>query len=97
MVLLRSETTAEDGTRSMTDDEIVAKVLGSKAGYTKGRGYGTHPTSTRSSQSNIHEIIEKNKDLEHTIEAQNEEIVALKEKAKNFEDFMAKFNNGKEI
>ena len=92
MIKMWTETTEPDGTRTMIDDEICEKVLGVKSGYIKGRGYGPKPISARTSSSTMHEIFEKNKDLEHTVEVQNEEITALKAKAKEFDEFIAKFN-----
>ncbi|KAK9943422.1 hypothetical protein M0R45_009029 [Rubus argutus] len=107
MVKMRTETTLPDGTRTMTDDEICAKVLGVKSGYIKGCGFGPRPPPSRSSQSSINEMSEKNKELEdkleetqHLIEtqqekiaAQNEMIQGLQEQAKKFEEFMANFHS----
>jgi vacuolar-type H+-ATPase subunit I/STV1 len=105
MVKMRTETTLPDGTRTMTVDEIYAKVLGVKLGYIKGCGFGPRPPPSRSSQSSINEMSEKNKELEdkleetqHLIEtqqekiaAQNEMIQGLQEQAKKFEEFMTNF------
>lgn len=90
---LCAETTKEDGTRTMSEEEIVAHVLGTKSGYIKGCGFGPRPASTRTSQSTMHEMYEKNKDLEHTIQVQSEQIEALKAQGKKFEEFMANYNN----
>ena len=93
MMLLRDETTKDDGTQMMSDEEIVSRVLGTKSGYIKGRGFGPQPPSTRNSQSTVHEMYEKYKDLEHTIQVQSEEIEALKAQGKRFEEFMANYYN----
>ncbi|PHT73131.1 hypothetical protein T459_23916 [Capsicum annuum] len=38
------------GESSMTTDEIVDVVLGTKSGYIKGLGYGPKPNTTRATQ-----------------------------------------------
>ncbi|XP_061999258.1 uncharacterized protein LOC133716580 [Rosa rugosa] len=106
MIKMRTETTQPDGTRTMTDDEICAKVLGVKSGYIKGCGFGPRPPPSRVSHSSINEMSEKNKELQEQlqetqhlvgtqqqkIDAQNEVIQRLEEQAKKFEEFMANFS-----
>ena len=90
---MRSEATNEDGTCSITAEKIVEKVLGTKSGYIKGSGFGPQPTTTRFSKSAIHEVYQKNQELEDTIQAQSQEIKALNERSAKFEEFMAKFKD----
>ncbi|XP_040368236.1 uncharacterized protein LOC112181265 [Rosa chinensis] len=106
MIKMRTETTQPDGTQTMTDDEICAKVLGVKSGYIKGCGFGPRPPPSRVSHSSINEMSEKNKELQEQlqetqhlvgtqqqkIDAQNEVIQRLEEQAKKFEEFMANFS-----
>ena len=92
MVLMRTETTEEDGTRTMPDEEIVKRVLGQKSGYIKGCGFGPRPTTAKPSQSALHEMNEKNKALEEKVQAQTAEIKALQDTTKKIEEFMANFN-----
>ncbi|XP_061990096.1 uncharacterized protein LOC133708641 [Rosa rugosa] len=106
MIKMRTETTQPDGTRTMTDDEICAKVLGVKSGYIKGCCFGPRPPPSRVSHSSINEMSEKNKVLQEQlqetqhlvgtqqqkIDAQNEVIQRLEEQAKKFEEFMANFS-----
>ncbi|XP_061999634.1 uncharacterized protein LOC133717027 [Rosa rugosa] len=106
MIKMRTETTQPDGTRTMTDDEICAKVLGVKSGYIKGCGFGPRPPPLRVSHLSINEMSEKNKELQEQlqetqhlvgtqqqkIDAQNEVIQRLEEQAKKFEEFMANFS-----
>ncbi|XP_040373225.1 uncharacterized protein LOC112194293 isoform X1 [Rosa chinensis] len=107
MVKMRTETTLPDGTRTMNDDEICAKVLGVKSGYIKGCGFGPRPPPSSTSRSSLDEMSEKNKELEDkleetqdTIKAQQEKIDTqnvliqeLQEQGKKFEQFMATFMN----
>ncbi|XP_024190478.2 uncharacterized protein LOC112194476 [Rosa chinensis] len=107
MVKMRTETTLPDGTRTMNDDEICAKVLGVKSGYIKGCGFGPRPPPSSTSRSSLDEMSEKNKELEDileetqdTIKAQQEKIDAqnvliqeLQKQGKKFEQFMATFMN----
>ena len=103
MVQMRSDTTLEDGTRSMTDDEICKQVLGEKSGYIKGCGFGPQPPPKYSSQASTEEMNERNQELQEKldetqqiVQSQADEIIALQDKAKRFEEFMAKFNTGQE-
>ena len=70
-MLLRAETTQEDGTRTMTDEEICRQVLGVKSGYIKGCGFGPRPTPIKHSQSSFHEMYEKTRALEDKTKDQN--------------------------
>lgn len=44
------------GESSMTIDEIVDTVLGTKSGYIKGLGYGPKPNTTRATQRGMAEL-----------------------------------------
>ncbi|XP_020260850.1 uncharacterized protein LOC109837148 [Asparagus officinalis] len=106
MIKMRADTTQPDGTRTMTDEEICAKVLKVKSGYIKGCGFGPRPPPLRFSRSSMSEMSEKNKELQEQlqetqqlvgtqqqkIDAQNEVIQRLEEQAKKFEEFMANFS-----
>ena len=106
MIKMRADTTQPDGTRTMTDEKICAKVLKVKSGYIKGYGFGPRPPPLRFSPSSMSEMSEKNKELkEHLqetqqlvgtqqqkIDAQNKVIQRLEEQAKKFEEFMTNFS-----
>ena len=72
--MMWADTSKEDETRIMTDEEICKRVLGGKSGCIKGHGFEPQPPSTWNSQSTVLEMYEKNKDLEHTIQVQSEEM-----------------------
>ncbi|PRQ28334.1 hypothetical protein RchiOBHm_Chr5g0001961 [Rosa chinensis] len=76
MVKMRIETTLPDGTRTMNDDEICAKVLGIKSGYIKGSGFGLRPPPSSTSRSSIDEMSKKNKELEDKLEETQDTIKA---------------------
>ena len=83
MVFMRADTTEEDGTRIMTDEEICKRVLGEKSGYIKGCGFGPRPTPAKPSQSSLHQMNEKNKALEdkvQALEAQTKKLLEIMEK-----------------
>ncbi|XP_021832959.1 uncharacterized protein LOC110772799 [Prunus avium] len=96
MIAIRVETSTCD-TKTITDDEIVAKVLGVKSGYIKGCGFGPRPPG---SLSKAH-VSQHNKELEQIVQSQQEDldrqcelIKVMEEKQKKFEEFMEKMSSG---
>ena len=82
---LQRQSTQEDRTQSMTEDEIADKILGQRPGYVLGLGHGPRPTtSTTTSQRRIdqddEEVVHLRAEIEELKHKQANEIEEIKQR-----------------
>ena len=82
---LQRQSTQEDGTLTMTEDEIADKILGRRPGYVLGLGHGPRPTtstttSQRRSDQDDEEVVCLRAEIEELKHKQTNEIEEIKQR-----------------